>query len=333
MFKLSPLKSVFKASTKIVQKQKFFARALLPLLLLSGCEEKAEKKVAIIQSIDHPALTNSRLGVMDAIVDGGFIPGENVKIQWESAQGNPSLATQIAQKYVGTHVDVLVTVGTMPSQAGLQVAQGTKTALVYVTVTDPAASKLTEGNVTGASNRISSVLQFAAFRRIMPNLKTLGIIYSPGEANSVAVNEEMKTAAKELGLTLIFSPASKTSDVQAASLNIIDKVDALFVNNDNIALAAFDAILKVAQEHKKPAFVSDVDLVGKGALAAMGPDQHKIGIQAGKMVVEILQGKKASEITPTLPEKPLLYLNLRAAKRLGLVVDDSVIREAIRIEN
>ena len=129
-----------------------------------------------------------------------------------------------------------------------------------------------EGNITGVSNFIEVKKQIKAFRKILPGLKRLGIIYNPGEANSVILLEKTQSAAKDEGINLVAIPASKTSEVLTAAQNLIGKIDAIFINNDNTALAAFDAVTKVGNEHKIPVFVSDVNCLQKGALAALGPD-------------------------------------------------------------
>lgn len=301
------------------------------LTLLFSCAEKDEKRVGIIQAVDHPALNATRIGVLDQLRQEGFIIDKDVKVKWESAQGNPSIASQIAQKFVGQNVDAIVTIGTMPSQSALQAIQGTNVPVVYASVTNPKAAKL-DGNITGVTNYIDPSIQFATFKQIMPNLKVLGIVYNPGEANSVALLEPMQQAAEKEGIILGLAPASKTSDVYTAAASIATKVDAIFINNDNTALSAFDSVLKAGQENKKPVFVSDDDLVEKGAIAAIGPDQHKIGMRAGRMVAEILRTKgPASAIKAEEAPKPMLHINIKAAEECGIKIRDSIIREAIRV--
>lgn len=304
---------------------------LFSLLTLSGCEDDKLKKVGIIQAVDHPALNSSRLGILEALVDSGFINGKTVKVAWESAQGNPALASQIVQKFMGQHADVIVTIGTMPSQVAVQTVHDT-IPIIYASVTDPKAAKLT-GNISGVSNYVDSDTQFQKFKQIMPNLKSIGVIYNPGEVNSEALVEPMKKSAAKYGLEVVFAVATKTSDIYTAAMSIANKVDALFVNNDNTALSAFDAVLKVGQETKKPAFVSDDDLVKNGAIAALGPNQRMIGVRAGKMVASLLKDPKlkASDIPEEGATKPLLHLNLKAAKAVGVVMSEVLLREAIHL--
>ncbi|MBY0461973.1 MAG: ABC transporter substrate-binding protein [Alphaproteobacteria bacterium] len=296
--------------------------------------------VGVVQIIEHPALDQTRQGVMDELADAGFIPGKTMQWDYESAQGNPALASQIIQKFVGQKADIIVAIPTTPAQAAAQITQGSKIPVVFASVTDPVGTKLVinpqkpEGNITGVSNFVDVEKQIKAFRKILPGLKRLGFIYNPGEANSVILLEKTQSAAKAEDITVIAIAASKTSEVLPAALNLVGKVDAIFINNDNTALAAFDAVTKVGNEHKIPVFVSDVDCLQKGALAALGADQYQLGRQAGKMVIKILKEKlKPSDIPVEWPKKVDFKLNLEVAKQLGLQFEKDLISQAERMGN
>lgn len=296
--------------------------------------------IGVVQIIEHPALDQTRKGVEDELAEAGFIPGKTMQWDYESAQGNPALASQIIQKFVGQKASVIVAIPTTPAQAAAQITQGSNIPVVFASVTDPVGSKLVinpkkpEGNITGVSNFIEVERQIKTFRKILPGLKRLGIIYNPGEANSVILLERTQSAAKDEDISLIAIPASKTSEVLPATQNLIGKVDAIFINNDNTALAAFDAVTKVGNEHKIPVFVSDVDCLQKGALAALGPDQYQLGRQAGKMVVKILKEKlKPSDIPVEWPEKVEFKLNSELAEQLGLQFENDLISQAERMGN
>lgn len=317
----------------MVYKNIFLSIAFLSLTLL-GCNKSSEKKVGVIQAVDHEALNATRFGIMDGLRQHDLIPGRNIEFQWESAQGNPALASQIAQKFVGNKYDVIVAIGTTPAQAALQAAQGSNIPIVYASVTDPKGAKL-QGNITGVSNFIDPETQLKAFKQMLPPLKKIGVIKSSGEQNSEALVEPTKQAAQKLGMEVVFVNAPKSSDVYTAAISLKDKVDALFVNNDNTALSAFDSVVKAAKEMKIPAFVSDTDLVSKGALAALGPNQHRIGVMAGEMVVTLLgqdaKQRDASKIDPLQAPQPHLHLNLTVAQELELTISDTVIREALKV--
>jgi putative ABC transport system substrate-binding protein len=273
--------------------------------------------IGIIQVIEHPALDQTRKGIYDELKEQGYDPEAKASISWESAQGNSALATQIAQKYIGQKASVIVAIGTIPAQSAVAAARQTMIPVIYASVTDPKKAKL-EGNVTGVSNFIDVEKQLAFIQKITPNVKKIGVVFNPGEANSCYLNDMMKEVATKLGLEIITSPATKTSEVLSATQNLLGKVDAVFVNNDSTALAAFEGVTKTCQR-KIPVYVSDVDIVDKGALAAVGPDQYQLGRQTGRLIVQYLKGTLDITKTPIqYPEKIDIRLNDQAAAALGI---------------
>lgn len=268
--------------------------------------------ISILQVVEHPALNATREGLLEELKTLGY---KDLRVDFQSAQGNTALAAQIAQKFASNHPDVIVAIGTTAAQAALTATKGLKIPVVFSSVTDPLSAKLVgslekpEGHVTGVSNFISVEPQFRLFKRLRPELKTLGIVYNPGEANSVELLKVMEQAAKEMGLNLVTATAAKTSEVMTATQSLCGKADAVFINNDNTALAAFKSVTKAAQGCGIPAFVSDVDLVDQGALAALGPNQKDLGRQTARMIDRILKNPEAPLPAVEFPEKTEEYVN------------------------
>lgn len=268
--------------------------------------------ISILQVVEHPALNATREGLLEELKALGY---KDLRVDFQSAQGNTALAAQIAQKFASNHPDVIVAIGTTAAQAALTATKGLKIPVVFSSVTDPLSAKLVgslekpEGHVTGVSNFISVEPQFRLFKRLRPELKTLGIVYNPGEANSVELLKVMEQAAKEMGLNLVTATAAKTSEVMTATQSLCGKADAVFINNDNTALAAFKSVTKAAQGCGIPAFVSDVDLVDQGALAALGPNQKDLGRQTARMIDRILKNPEAPLPAVEFPEKTEEYVN------------------------
>ena len=196
--------------------------------------------IGVIQVIEHPALDQTRKGIFDELEANGFKDEITIDWKYESAQNNAALATQISQKFIGENAAAIVTIGTNVSQACLQAIQqsGSNTPMVFASVTDPVlaklitSSKIPQLGVTGVSNYVPCKDQFAFFKKLLPHIKTLGVIYNPGEANSAVLLEEMQKAGKEFDIEIITAAASRTSDVSTATQSLLAKVDAVFINND-----------------------------------------------------------------------------------------------------
>ncbi|HQZ87926.1 MAG TPA: ABC transporter substrate-binding protein [Gammaproteobacteria bacterium] len=286
--------------------------ALLSLLCLniSFAVPVKEIRVSIIQIVEHPELDATRQGILDVLKQSQH----TIHIDFQSAQGNSALATQIAEQFVGTSPNVMVGIGTTATQALISANQRYAIPIVFSSISDPVGSKIVsdlkhpEGVVTGVSNFIDPALQFDLFKKILPKLTKLGVIYNPGEANSVALVEQMKQAATQKDLELVITTANTTANVSQATHALISKVQAIFINNDNTALSAFDSIVKISAKNKIPVFCSGVGMIKHGALATIGANQYVIGQQTGKMILEILGGKSPHDIPVAFPEKTEIQL-------------------------
>lgn len=269
----------------------------------SSCQKV---RVSMVQTIDHPALNETRRGIIDGLEAAGYKKGDTLTLDLESAQGKPEIAMQIAQKFVGNNPSVLVGIGTTASQALAFVSRKPGIPVVFASVTDPVAAKLVEDIknpgrlVTGVSNFTPLKPQFRLFKKLVPDLKNLGIIYNPGEANSLILLEESLKTARHFDVNIVAVPALKTAEVSTATRSLQGRVEAIFINNDNTALSAFESVVKEAG--KIPVFASDTDLIHRGAYAALGPNQYDLGRQVAQMVVRILRGQKASSLPVEYPK-------------------------------
>ncbi|MDP5370075.1 MAG: hypothetical protein NWR39_00655 [Pseudomonadota bacterium] len=135
----------------------------------------------------------------------------------------------------------------------------------------------------------------------------------------------MNAVSDVFDITIPPTAATKTSDVMAAAQNLLQKAQAIFINNDNTALSAIDVIVKVATEHNIPVFTSDVDCLEKGALAALGPDQYELGKQAGKMTHRILLDELPSSIPVEMPKKVYAKVNSSVATKLGIAYQNDTV--------
>lgn len=291
--------------------------------------------VGINQLVLHPALDKTRQGLIDELTENPPKTSGPVRILVDSAQGHLVIASQIAQKFKGQGVDLIVALGTTAAQATRKIAKGTSIKVVFASVSDPLEAKLLknltnpEGHVTGTSNFTPLEAPLVLLREMIPDLKRLGILYNPGEANSVSLLKKMHTTAKRLKIQLVKATACKTSDVPQATRALLPKVQALLITNDNTALAAFEAIAKITTEARMPLFVSDTDMVDRGALAALGPDQYHLGRQTGCMVRCLLEGVPVNALPVEYPKRTSLVLNQKIAQKIGFRFQAQHLKKAV----
>jgi putative ABC transport system substrate-binding protein len=280
--------------------------------------------VAITQIVEHPSLDMERESLIETLAQNGFEDGRNIKIIYQNAQGNISLAAQIATKLISEGPSVIVAISTPSAQAAQSGCTDKKIPLVFTAVTDPLGAKLIEANgfstpsITGVTDRIPNSAHFEALTKFAPQARRFGVIYNPGEINSVVMVEEMKAYAAHHGLEVVESVAIKTSEASTAMQNLVGKVDLVYVPNDNTAIAAMKSIALVAEKNKIPLFAADMGAVKTGAVAALGYDRKELGHKAGLMVVDVLKGKSPKDIPLASNHTLKLFVNKERAEQSGL---------------
>jgi putative ABC transport system substrate-binding protein len=307
------------------------------LALISPSAWAQQKSVAVTAIVEHPALDAIRDGVREVLTEAGYEDGKNLRWQYQSAQGNTSIAAQIARKFIGDKPDVIVAVSTPSAQT---VVAGTKTIpVVFSAVTDPVAAKLTSSweatgtNVTGLSDVVELGPQIDLIFRIVPDAKRVGMVYNPAEANSVAVVKSLQELLAQRGMTLVTAAAPRSVDVGSAARSLAGKVDVIYTNTDNNVVSAYEALAKVGQDAKIPLIASDATIVARGAVAGLGVDYKELGRQTGRIVLRILNGEKPGDIKPQISDKIQLYVNPAAAQRQGVTLSQELLDAADEIVN
>lgn len=298
----------------------------------AGGDTVAMKTVSITAIVEHPALDDVRKGVIDELADQGFNDGENLTVNFQSAQGNTATAGQIAKQFVADESDVIVAIGTPSAQS---VAAATSTIpLVFSAVTDPVEAKLVpslEGsgtNVTGGSDALPYAPQIDLMRQIIPDLKNVGYVYSPGEVNSTITLKNLKEQLTPMGINVIEAPAQRSNDIAMAARSLEGKVDVIYTSTDNNVVSAYESLNQVAKESKIPLIASDTSSVGRGAIAALGVDYYSLGRETGKIVARILNGEDAGAIPVYTPQTLNLYVSPKNAKDQGITLPQTVIDNA-----
>jgi len=316
---------------KTTMKRLFGAAALI-----GACAQPAlAQSVAITAIVEHPALDATRDGVKKALEDAGYTEAKGLRWQYQSAQGNTATAAQIARQFVGNNPDVIVAIATPSAQA---VVAATKTIpVVYTAVTDPVAAQLVPTmeasgtNVTGVSDALLLEQQIELIQRIVPDAKRVGMVYSPGEANSVVVIERMRDLLPKYGMSLVEAAAARTVDVGSAARSLVGKADVIYTSTDNNVVSAYEALVKVGMDSKLPLVAADTDSVKRGAIAAFGVNYFNLGVQTGEQVVRILKGEKPGDMPSEVSNQVELFVNPKSAAAMGVTLSDALLQSAAQI--
>lgn len=294
-----------------------------------------DKFVAITAIVEHPALDAVRDGVIKQLEKDGFVQGKNLKVKYQSAQGNTGTAAQIARQFIGEKPSAIVAIGTPSAQA--VVAATKDIPVVFSAITDPVAAQLVKSkepsgtNVTGVSDVLELEPQIELIKKVVPNVKNVGVVYNPGEANSAVVVKQLKDILTKQGINLVEASAPRSVDVSSAARSLIGKVDVIYTTTDNNVVSAYEALVKVGNEADIPLVASDTASVERGAVAALGLNYFNIGEQSGAIVSRIFKGEAPGSIAYETSKNLALHLNKKAAKEQGVTLSDDLVKTAEKV--
>ncbi|MDR3284920.1 MAG: ABC transporter substrate-binding protein [Treponema sp.] len=306
----------------------FCVVVLCGALLFAGGSKDSSKsmlKVGVVQLVEHVALDASYRGFIDGLAEGGYVNGQNVKIDFQNAQGEQANCVTIANKLINDKSALILAITTPAAQA---VANLTSAIPILITaVTDPESAKLVKSNalpgtnVTGTSDLTPVAAQIRLIKEILPGAKTIGLLYCSSEQNSKFQIDIAKTACQENGFAFIEATVSNSNEIQQVTQSLVGKVDALYVPTDNMIAAGMPTVAMVANSAKTPIFCGEEGMVNNGGFATYGINYYELGKLTGKMAVDILKnGKKPAEMPIQYVEKFDFTVNEQVAKELGIIV-------------
>ena len=324
-------------------------RLLLSLSMCAviiGCSDKEDSadgnsklKIGVIQYAEHPALDQAYQGFKDGLKDEGYVDGENITIDFKNAQGDPSTPETIANKFVNDGNDLIYAIATPAAQA---VAQKTsEIPIVISAVTDPANSGLVSSNekpganITGTSDLTPVKEQIDLLTQLLPNVKTIAVMYTNSEDNSRFQAELAKKAIESAGLEYREAKVSDLSQIQQVSQSLVGKVDAIYIPTDNMLAEGMSTVAMVSSENNLPCIVGEGGMVRNGGLATYGIDYYNLGYLSGVQAAKILNG----DATPA--DMPIEYLNVedceltinkKVADELGITIPQELLEKAIIVE-
>ena len=315
---------------------KVVRKLLAPLLvvgilltsLISLHQLKADKKkdvfrIGISQFITHQSLDATREGFVDELAKQGYIEGKNIEIDLQNAQGEQRNLKTISQQLAESS-DVVLAIATPSAQSLANTTQTTP--VIFSAVTDPVSAKLVEsrehpgGNVTGTSDQSSDAIstQINLIKKVLPKAKTIGILYTQSEPNSVVQKDEAKRLLEEKGFTVVEKTILDSNNVKAAAESLMAEVDMVFVPTDNIISSTMETVKQVSIKHKVPVFGGSTEMIAVGGLYNYGTNYEELGRQTARMLIRVLKGEKPENIAVELPEKLELHTNKEGIGRFKM---------------
>ena len=294
--------------------------------------------IGISQFAEHGSLDNCREGFLEGLKEEGLEEGKNLTVKVNNAASDMGTAAQIAQSFAADDMDLICAIATPAAQAAYNAAMDKGIPVIYTAVTNPEEAQLADsdgnpvGAVTGTSDQLPVEAQLKMIRELLPEAKTIGILYTTSEANSVYSISQYEKLAGDYGFTLETAGVTSTSEGSLAAADLLDKVDCLTNLTDNTVVGALPSILDAANKKNIPVFGSEIEQVKIGCLAAEGLDYINLGKETGKMAAKILKGEaSAEEMNYELLTDSSLYINQAVADNLGITIPDSMTERAVEV--
>ncbi|MCL4187451.1 MAG: ABC transporter substrate-binding protein [Rhodobacteraceae bacterium] len=299
--------------------------ALAIALGLAAAPAAAEpRRVAIANFGPHPTLEEAVQGLKDALADAGFAEGEGVVYEYSHGNFDPSLTPQILNRLEAWGPDVLVTVTTPMTQASREIIQDKDLPIVFAVVTLPVEAGLVPSwergseRYVGSSNlqSMDAVIGFA--RDLLGEVTSFGMLYNTGDINDVNLVRYAEEAAGRHGLAFRSEGVESAADIQTRATALAG-VDFIYVPASSLLQPGLPAVAVAADRMNIPVInASHPGVRDHTVLASMAISWDRVGYNAGRLVAEILGGKRPSELAnhrPAIEEHSALVSGRRLAQR------------------
>lgn len=276
-------------------------------------------RIGITQIVAHPALDSAREGFKAAFKEAGI----DADFDEKNANGEAATANLIANSFVSSKVDLIYSIATSTAQAA---AQSTNTIpVVFSAITDPESAGILKNNVTGVSDRVDIKQQLQLLLKLDSKIKKVGVIYNSSEQNSKVQVDDLKAAAKELGVEVVEKSVIQASEIPQTADALTRESDAIYLPTDNLVASVVNLLTDKATAAKKIVFGAESAHVKGGALITQGIDYYEMGKQAGKIAIDILKnGKKPSEIKYQRMSLNDIVVNGKTMAALGITLPEDI---------
>lgn len=328
------------------------AAFLLSASILAGCTSPTQtqstgntgatsgstmKKIGIVQLVSHEALDEAHRGFIDGLKEAGYEEGVNIEIDSQNANGEQPTCVTIASKFVNDKADLILAIATPAAQAAANAT--TDIPILVTAVTDPAEARLVDsnkapgGNVSGTSDLNPITEQVELLTTLIPDVKTVGLLYNSSEANSKLQIDKAKKEFDKQNIAYIDFTVSSSNEIQSVVESMKDKVDVLYAPTDNLVSSSMAAVASTASALGIPTIVAEPAMVNSGGLATYGIDYYELGKQTGAMAAKVLNGEASPADMPIeYQQEHKLFINESTAETLGISIPEELKEKATLVK-
>ncbi|HHY63477.1 MAG TPA: ABC transporter substrate-binding protein [Clostridiaceae bacterium] len=304
--------------------------AIVVSVVFSGCSGgKKNQVIGIIQYMEHVALDSARQGFIDALKDNGYIEGQNITFDYQNAQGDQTNLSSISDRFISSNVDLVLAIATPAAQS---IAGKTdKIPILGTAITDYVDARLALSNekpglnVSGTTDMNPIKEQIELLVKLVPDAKTVGVLYTSSEDNSVLQARIAREYIEQMGLKYVEMTVSNSNDVQQATQSIVEKCDAIYIPTDNTFATAMPTVYGVTSKSRTPVICGEAGMVETGGLATLGINYYDLGYQTGLMAIKVLKGEaKPADMPIEKATKFDFAINGTVAEEIGLEIPEDL---------
>ena len=313
--------------------KKVIALLLVAIMMFAfaGCSENKNKddsvlKIGIIQYMSHPSLDNCYNGIISALENSGI--EYTVDYQTGSSSSADADCTNFAKNMVSANYDMIIAIATPAAKAAFAATDDTEIPVIFCAVSDPIAAGLVESMeapgyiCTGTSDVLDLEAQVAIIKAMQPDVKSIGILYTSSEDNSITNLKNFKSVCDKENIEVVATAVQGASDIPSAAEELASKVDCINNFTDNNVVNNLSVVLSAADKYGIPVYGSEEEQVVNGCLASVSIDYVALGKVTGEMAVEVLNGADASAMPVKTITEATPIINSSVLKKLGLSIPE-----------
>ena len=301
------------------------------MFAFAGCSENKNKedsvlKIGIIQYMSHPSLDNCYNGIISALENSGI--EYTVDYQTGSSSSADADCTNFAKNMVAANYDMIIAIATPAAKAAFAATDDTEIPVIFCAVSDPIAAGLVESMeapgyiCTGTSDVLDLEAQVAIIKAMQPDVKSIGILYTSSEDNSITNLKNFKSVCDKENIEVVATAVQGASDIPSAAEELASKVDCINNFTDNNVVNNLSVVLSAADKYGIPVYGSEEEQVVNGCLASVSIDYVALGKVTGEMAVEVLNGADASAMPVKTITEATPIINSSVLKKLGLSIPE-----------
>ena len=316
--------------------------AALACMLFAGCSKEqavsgGEKKyqVGIVQIVEHSSLNTIRETMLEELKRLG-LDESNTDFDYKNASNDQANLNTICQKFVSDKKDLIVAIATPSALAAANATEDIP--IVFSAVTDPVSAGLVtdlskpDCHITGTSDFVDAEKILNLALKITPDIKKMGLFYCSSEPNSKVVIDKAEAYLKAKNIEVSIKAVANANEIQQAGENLAGEVDAMFSPIDNTVANNMSVLSEICSEKKVPFYVAADSMVADGGFATEGINYVDLGQKTAKIVKQIYDGEKISDIPVVILKDTKTYINKTVAAKIGITIPEEISKNATYFE-